>query len=343
MNETSINNAEIRGIIGLQKEIADIQTAIAGFESGRNLNIAIVSEPFCGKTTLINEIERINFQKATRISFASIVKNKSELFPPDDSKRIVILDHCDMLYMRKIGGFEILGEFLKQAVSSNKMLITTWNLYSWNFMDEVINLSKFFPVRIYLPKLNPGELKEVILSKYEENEIKFTEDFSFEKEKLVEFRKYPVTILKKPVNIPYIKINKIALKMKIFSKEETITAEDLVFYKIYQISKGNPGVAEVLWNKSLEYPVIRPSMIKDFSFRIELDINEEFILDIILSTKSITKYELAEISGPEFIIDNILFRLEDQGLIKIKERLCTINPEALYSIVDYLKKSRLVW
>ena len=346
MNENSINNAEIKpasGITGFQKEIADIQTAIADFESGNNLNIAIISEPFSGKTTLIDEIERFNIQKVTRISFSSIVKNKSEVLSSDDLKRIVILDHCDLLYMRKIGGFEILDEVLKQAVSSNNLLITTWNLYSWNYLDEVVNLSKFFPVRIYLPKLTAGELKEIILSKYEEDEIKFTEDVSFEKEKLIEFGKYPVTLFKKSINIPHIKINKIVLEMKMSRKEETITVEDVIFDKIYHISNGNPGVAEELWQKSLEYPAIRPSRIKPFSFRIELDVNEDYILVIILSTKSIKKDELAEISGPEFMIDNILFRLEEQGLITINESLCTINPEALQSIVDYLKKSRLVW
>ncbi len=79
MNEGSTNNSQIKpsiAITGFDKEIQDIQTAIAGFESGNNLNIAIISEPFSGKTTLINEIERNNNQKVARISFSSIVKNK---------------------------------------------------------------------------------------------------------------------------------------------------------------------------------------------------------------------------------------------------------------------------
>lgn len=332
-------------IIGFHKEIADIQTAIAGFEMGGNLNIAIIGEPYGGRTTLINEIERMNPDRITKLNFSSVVKNKEELVLPGNSKRVVIIDHCDFLYTRNIGGFEILEEAFELLISSNNLFITTWNLFSWNYLEEVVNISKFFPVRIYLPKLSAPELKKCILSRYDDGEIKFIEDVAFEKEKLIEFVKYPLTLkpFKHPINIPFFKINRIILDIKLWHKEEKITVEDLIFDKIYHISKGNPGVAKVLWDKSIEYPAIKPSRIKEFSFNIDLDFNEAFILGIILSKKSIKKDELVEIAVPEFRINEIIFRLEEQGLITINESLCTINPEALHSIVDFLKKSRLVW
>jgi hypothetical protein len=139
------------------------------------------------------------------------------------------------------------------------------------------------------------------------------------------------------------KINKIVLEMIVSHNEAKVTVEELIFDRIHHISNGNLGVANVLWHNGLEYPAIRPSRIKDFSFNIDIDLNEAYILGIILSVKSIKTDELSEIAGSEFNIDEILFRLVTLGLISLTEGCCTLKPEALHSIVDYLKKSRLVW
>ncbi len=223
-------------IIGFKDEIAGIQTAIADFETGHKLNIAIIAEPFAGRTTLVNEIERINYLKVTRLSFSSVVKNSDEIILSDQSKRIVIIDYCHFLYMRKIGGFDILQDFLKLVASSNNLFITTWNLYSWKYLDAVMDIGRFFPIQINLSKFTTNEIKESILSMYKPDEIKFVEDVESEKENLIDIVKYPLTIkpLKKSINIIILKINyqilKNMLEVRLFKKEVTI--EDIIFQKI---------------------------------------------------------------------------------------------------------------
>lgn len=332
-------------ITGLHEEIANVQTAIADFESGHKLNVAIIAEPFTGKTALLNQIDKMNPQKITKLSFSSIVKNKEEIMLPEQSKRVVMMDNCEFLYMRKIGNFDVLEEFLKLAASPGMMFITAWNLYSWNYLNEVMNIGKFFPVRLNPGKFTAAEIKEIILSKYETNEIKFVEDAESDEEKLIHFVRYTVEIksLKRTINIPLLKINYDALKVGLFRKEETINTEDLIFEKIGRVSNGNPGVAKVVWEKSLEYPVIKPGKVKEFSIKIDLDYDESFILCIILSMKSIKKEDLVELTGTETQIDRTLFRLVEQDLISIEDGYCSIRPEALRSIVEFLRRSRLVW
>lgn len=342
MNESEKIQADI---IGFQGEIANIQTAIADFECGHNLNIAIMGEPYLGKTTLIDEIEKMNPEKVTRLSFSSIVSNSDDIKIPEQSKRIILIDDCNFLYVRRIGGFEILEEFLKYIVSSDKIFITSWNLYSWNYLDEVINIGKAFPVQIKLPKFTREQIKEYILSNYKENEIRFEEDVEFEKEKVIESKKYSVFIktLEKTINIPYFRINYSLLKIRLFKKEERVAIEDIIFEKIHHISNGNPGVAKIIWQKSLEYPIIKPSKIRDESFNIDLDYNESFVLNIILSMKSIKKDELSEIVGPDFQVDKIIFQLSKQGLVGDKDGSYFIKPESLKSTIEHLKRLRLVW
>ncbi len=153
------------------EEIANIQAAIADFESGKKLNIAIIAEPFAGRTAIANEIETINVQKVTRLNLLCPVKNRSEIALPEQSKRIVIIDDCQFLYTRRIGGFDILEDFLKNVASSSNLFITTWNLYSWKYLDEVLDIGTYFPVQIALPRLTAGDIKECILSMYEKDEI----------------------------------------------------------------------------------------------------------------------------------------------------------------------------
>lgn len=329
-------------LVGFQDEMGDIQTSIADFESGQRLNIAVISEPFGGRTALVDLIDKMNPQKVTRLTLSSVIKDKFIL--PEETKRIILIDDCQFLYMRKIGGFDILEDFLMQVVSSNKLFITAWNLYSWNYLNEVINIDRYFPVQINISKFTTGEIKESILSMYKPDEIKFEEDLEFEKEKLTEVVKYPVTIkyFNKTINIPYLKIKYHLLKARLSKKEEKTAVEDIVFERINHAANGNPGVAKIVWERSLEYPVIKPSKIKEFSFKIELDYSESFILSIILSMGNIKKEELAEIAGTEYNINEIIFRLVKQGLIAVEEDYCSIKPEALRSIVDFLKKLRMV-
>lgn len=330
--------------IGFKDEIESIQKAIADFESEQKLDIAIISEPFAGRTTLVNKIEEMTPHKVMKLSFSSIVKNKEASMFPAQAKRIVISDNCQFLYLRTIGGFNVLEEFLKLVASSNNLFITTWNLYSWNYLDEVINIGQFFPIQLKLPKFTTSEIKELILSRYKDDELEFVDDVKSENKRLINPFKYPVTIkpLKKTINIPFLKINLDRLTVHLSRKEEKKKVEDIIFEMINRVSNGNPGVAKVIWEKSLDYPTIKPSYVQECSFKIKLDYSESFALYGILSMESINKEELVEITD-ETHVDEILYRLSQQGLITVDQGYYKIMPEALKSIVEFLKKIRMVW
>jgi hypothetical protein len=327
------------------EEIGNIQVAIAEFKSHNKSNIAIIAEPFAGKTAFIEEVDSKNLHKTTMLSLTAMVKHKDEITLPEQSRMIVIIDDCQFLYSRRIGGFDILMDFLNTVSAADHLFITTWNVYSWDYLEQVVTIGKYFPIQIRLPKFTPSTIKEYILSEYAPGEIEFKKDTEEKKEKIVNFTRYPVTI--KPLKISFtinlLKINYSLLKSRLYRKEEIIAIEDIIFDKINHFSRGNPGLAKILWHKSLEYPVIKPSYIKDFSVNIDLDYDESFILGIILAMKVIWKEELNEIVGDEFQVDEIVYRLLEQGLISVDDGMCSINPEALPNIVEFLKKSRIVW
>lgn len=332
------------GLVGFKEEIERIRTAIAGFESGQKSDIAIIAEPFAGRTTLVNAVEQMTTRKVTKLLLSSLIKTKDAVRLPEESKGIVIVDHCHFLFTRTIGGFDLLDEFLKSVLSSDNLFITTWNLYAWNYLDEVINVGQFFPVQLRLPKFTTQETKELIVSRYKEGEIQFVDDVKSENQTFITFSRVPVPVkpLGKTVNIPSLTFNFNLLRFRLSRKKEVKTPEDIIFELLNYYSNGNPGVAEKIWERSLQYPTIKPSYITDCSFKIELDYTESFILYCILATESITREELVAMSG-DSKVDEVLSRLAQQDLITVDKGYYSVNHEALKCVVGHLKKAGVIW
>ncbi|MCD1295279.1 hypothetical protein CUJ83_09735 [Methanocella sp. CWC-04] len=328
-------------IIGFSDEIDKIWKALNTLETGRKTNIAIISEPYAGKTTLINEIERLSIKKITKISLTKIVKNKEELSALDNSEPIVLIDDCQYLYMRKIGGFDVLEYFLDRVVDPDKIFITTWNIFSWNYLNEIYQLDHYFPVVIKVPKFSQDMIKQLIMSRYQPDEVKFIEDVEARNKPLIHFYMKNVKIGPFTIDMPIPEINYKNFE-GLYRKKEIVAPEDVVFKKTYNVSFGNPGTAVVIWNRSLEATTIKSSKIEEPIFNIDIDYSESFILSIILSMKTVSREDLKGIAGSREDIDKILYRLMTQGLITQDKDTYSITSEALYSIVAYLRKSRQV-
>ncbi|MDR7666913.1 hypothetical protein RG963_14220 [Methanosarcina sp. Z-7115] len=352
--EAHINNIDEKGfgeILGLREEIGEIQVAIADFEVGKKLNVAIIAGLFSGKTTLINEIEKLNLNRATKFTFSEIVRDKKEIFLPEDTKRVVLLDNCHFLYVRKPGGFEIFYEFLDMVSSQNRIFVTTWNLYSWKYLNEAFDLGKYFPIQIIIPPFEKEDLKPFILGRYEEGEIIFDSGEELEKEPFMYITEYPIELssLGRKIEIPILRINIHYLKKHLLNEKEEEeekekTAENRIFEKINLEAKGNPGVALRVWELGLDYPHIKPDNIGNFSYDIELEHEEAFVLSLILSYQGLKMSEIIEMIDSALRTDKVLFRLLNQELVsKSEDNSFRIRPEALRSVIAYLEKLRLVW
>ncbi len=208
--------------IGLRDEIGEIQAAISDFEVGKRLNVAIIAGLLSGKTTLINEIEKLNLGRMTKVTFSEIARDKKEIFLPDNARRVVLLDNCHFLYTRKPGGFDIFYEFLDIISSQDRIFITTWNLYSWKYLNEAFELGKYFPVQIIIPAFEKENLEPLILRRYKKEEIIFNNGGESEEEPLVFIEKYPLVFssLGKKISIPILKINIHHLKRFLLHENE---------------------------------------------------------------------------------------------------------------------------
>ncbi|MDO8872846.1 MAG: ATP-binding protein [Methanoregula sp.] len=333
-------------VIGIEREIKEITDAIERSGSGAPPHIAIIAEPMSGRTTIVDEIRRIYSDRVHYLPLKFVI-NQSAL--PDFSSLpgdIILIENCQFLTTRVIGGFDVLDTFLHMQITSKKIFITTWNTYSWHYLSSVMNIDAYFPTIVTLTRMDAPLLKQVILSRYKSGEIRFVDGGADERAMFfsVIHQSVRLPFTATEISVPWIKLNFILILHGLPRKKRVqISIEDVIFEKINRIARGNPGVAILLWNASLKDNAISLSAITVSSYSISLDPDESFILSVILSMESLHAKDLSAIAGSEMDIERVLYRLIQQGLVRDDTGYYSIMPFALGPVTEYLKKTRRLW
>ncbi len=329
-------------IFGYEREVDDILQAVSKFDQGILGNVALISDPFSGRTRLVEELKKNLGERVTYVSFNSVMTDSSFMATLRDAREIVIMDNCHFLAMRKIGGFEQMNEFLNFITTSKKFFITTWNTFSWTYLNAVLQIDSYFTNFVTLSPLDADNLKKILLSRYGSQEIEFIDDSAAEERKL----RFIWGCLN--IKIPFSK-DAYCLPWPSFElpgrlhKKKAIPAEEITFERLTRISGGNPGVARFIWDKNIEFPTIWVSSFIEPVFDTNISTNQSFLLSIILSMEHVHYDDLAAIAGPEINIHRALFVLQKKGLIYEEDGYYAIGHEPLKSVINYLKLNRMVW
>ena len=325
-------------ITRFEEEIGLIKKVIVEFWDGRRSNLAVVSDPFRGETELMNEVEGMIGAEGARINVRSLFRDLDALDKAPG--RIVMIEDAHRLYQRKVGGFGAIDRFLNVLLASDRLFITTWNSVSWSYLDEVIGLSRHFPQKIRISRMSAAEIRKMILSGYEEEELTFLEEVD-EELKIFNRASRQKTLAGRSLEIPYPAISLRSIRSRL-ERSEKKSAEQIFFDRLASISDGNPGVAELLWKEALFYPEVR-NVLKDPP-SIDLHRDESFALCIILSMGSVEMEYLSEVLEPLGISAlNIANLLEEMGLVTIDGEVVSVRALALKSVFEHLRRARLVW
>lgn len=324
-----------------EEEIGLIKKAIVGFGEGHRSNLAVISDPFYGESGLMDRVEGIIEDICIRITARTLIRNFEAL--DATSKRIVIVEEAHRLYRRKIGGFDAMNRFLNMLPSSDRLFITTWNSASWKYLDEVLGLGRHFPQKISLSKMTTKEIREMLLSDYEEGELTFHGEEEADREGLKIFKQAgrKKTLMGHSIEIPYPVVDVGSIRSRL-DRSEKKPPEDAFFEKLARISEGNPGVAEILWEEALDYPEVRNALNEPPS--IDLNRDESFALSIVLSMGSVEMGELSDVLEPlDLSAERIAGLLEERGIISREGDVVAMKAAALKGALEHLRRQRLVW
>lgn len=323
-------------------EMEVIEKSIDDFQEGKRKNIAIISDPFYGESELLDRVLERAKGRAFRVKAGSLREDFDIL--ERSSATIAMVEEAHHLYLRRIGGFDLMDRFISFVSSSDRLFITTWNSFSWKYLDEALGIGRHFPMKIELSRMDANKIRDMLLSGYEEGELTFLEEEKDEMEepKILKRSSFKIRLLGDSINIPRPEVDLGSIRSRFHKVDEKRPPMEAFFGKLARISDGNPGVAEFLWKEALDYPKVRNSLVDPPS--IDLDLDDSFALSLILSMGSLDLADLSEVLEPVGTsAERAAALLEERGLVFIDGEVVSLRAEALKSTVEHLRRVRLVW
>jgi hypothetical protein len=320
------------------REISEIIKRIEISQDSSIKNIAVISEPYAGDYLIINGLHDILKERVCQHKFGSVQyrhPEKTEICPDKD---IVILEGCHYLFSRRIGGYENLTGFLREISSDERIYITFWNVFAWNYISAATGADSYFQDAIRIKPAEPDMLMEII-RRESESKTEYIDDRpkSDRKRIYIDWHEKKLPYSEKTVPFP-----KPVYESNVGEVLTGSDAEEYAFERIAAISGGNLGVAKKLWRKSVHDNQFRLSGISSRDSDISLNYNGSYILLLIITWGALSEKEITEMTGSEDSVAK-LFELTLHGIIFNEGGRYSIDPLRFVQARDYLKRIRLVW
>jgi len=325
---------------GVDQPFEALQDAVQHHVDGWSPNLAVISEPFAGRDLLMDYVEEILEAPAERVTFDGV---RDGDLPDIDGHEVVLLDDCQYLYTREIGGFERLDRFLEEISASDAFVVASWNRYAWDYLAAVRDVDDVFSTTVAVPTLT-AEQMAALLTSNDGDSPAFVQTGAAGRVKTIGFDRRQLDLPgSRSFELPVPELNLEYLASRSLSKDDDVEdVEAVVFQKIAQLSNGNPGVATAVWERGIRDGEIAPAYVEEVDQTLDIDDDEAFVLEVLLAKGTMARSTL------DAVLENIpvhraLQSLHEQGVLEIDEEFATIDPEYLYAVDNHLTGRRLIW
>jgi hypothetical protein len=340
-----------RFFTGRDDELSKIGDQFDKWKKDLHAATALVGERGSGKTTLLNFVEehyfkqypmvkydfsRMEYSETALLEVLKEIFNIKEVKDYNDLKinieslkvkRVVIFENIQNIFLRVIDGFQGLEKLLLFMSQTNHQIfwMITCTLYSWHYLDKVLQISKYFHNVIQLGDLSEIQVREIILKRHRVSgfEIEYTEP-----EDIKSNRKY----------------RKINNQEK---KQEYI--QNLFFRDLNELSNGNVSVAMLFWQRAIQEIrtdklIVYPFLNIDFSFLYQLSYEELFTLAAFMQHEILNVAQHAHIFHQNQTKSALMLnRLLNNGIIVQHPNGYHIHPFLYRAIVRTLKSKNIIY
>lgn len=178
---------------GRAGEMEILKQEFTAWRAGQSNATALVGEKGSGRTTLLNfaaqkiyspfQILRMPLQGIVipteetllgvlKATFGKEevggIKELEEKINAEDGHRIIIVEDLQNLFIRTVDGFDALERFLLFLSRTHGRLywVVTCSLYSWHYLDQVLQISKYFQRVVFLKALTNNDVENIILKRH---------------------------------------------------------------------------------------------------------------------------------------------------------------------------------
>lgn len=332
-----------------QGETEQLKSAFASWSQGNYSTVLLTGETGAGATSLLNlfleelpqKIQVIRPNPSTRIHepeelvpfFSQVLKgdnisNLNDLIHfinQQSTKKIIILEHLQNFFLKKIDGFLCLKMILELIFKTRQNIfwITTLNQYTYVYLNNTLAINDHFAMPIKMAELNVNQITNIILKRHGVSGYKL--EFLPGKEDL-ESKKF----------------------QRLTEEGKQQFLKSAYFSSLNKLAGSNIGLALVYWLRSTAEVIedkikIRSLKDLDFSFLSSLGSKKVFTLHAILLHGGLTLEEHSAIfHQPESESELILLVLNEDGIIVKNANVYKVNPLLYRPIVNWLKSKNLI-
>lgn len=331
------------------KEMIVLKRAYENWDRGHFAPTVVVGERGAGATTLINffikdqttnyRVLRVSeFERPLNEGF--IVKSIGSLFKDDDidssddligfinalpDKYVIIFENLQQYYLRKVGGFEMLKVLLKIMSRTHKKIfwISTCTIYSWNYLNKIIDISDFFGYINFLRGLEDEKIVQVILKRHQVSgyNIQFEPSIT----------------------------DRLSRKYKSLTDlEKQAYLQTQFFISLNKFAGSNLSLALVYWLRSTKKvngdTIIIGSMnANKFDFLSAISIEKLTILHALLLHETLSDTTVSDVLSRDIEdCSMLLLLLYDDGIIVKESNGYSINPLLYRQTVNILKSKNFI-
>jgi hypothetical protein len=325
---------------GLGAQCESIEQAIADHQDGTSANVAVVSEPFAGRDILLTYAEELLGDAVERLRFAPTAAVGERPQIPDAPA--IILDDCQYLFRRQIGGFDALDRLLEEIAVSDTLFLTSWNRYAWAYLASVRDVADSFPVEIRIPPLTAAQIEALLRENYGPEMPTFVDTGEAGRIKTIAVERVSVGLPGgRSATIPIPTPNP-EWVTSWFQRDADEGIEAVVYEKLRRLSHGNPGLVTTFWEAAVRDGTIAPAYVEDPISAPQLD-DESALLALLLVTFERLPWDVLSEMMPGDGVETSLQRLETQGIVDVDDGEVSLEPAGVHGTVEHLRGRRLLW
>lgn len=332
---------------GREQELEQLKNAYKNWSRGRFAATAIVGEKLGGLSTFINYlVDQSNYPSVIRHAIQGNTDNQEELleklasilgldsFESIDQvikvlnaggKRVIILEDLQHLYFRKIGGFEALIALCQIIANTGKNVywVTTFTLYSWQYLSKTIQIQDFFSYVVQMGALSDAQIVNLIWKRNRISgfNIEFEPDEALLKDK--KFR-------------------------KLEESDHQKWLKDRYFTSLNGFAKSNISLALIFWllsTKRVDKTTITIGTFQrpDFNFISILSATKVHVLLALILHDGLNDEQLISFLGtPESSSKLMLLSLLEDGILLKKDDTYMVNPLVYRNTISMLTSKNLL-
>lgn len=334
---------------GRQKEAAAVKYAYDLWLDGAYSNIAVIGEIGSGKTSLVNNFLQKNeiIYPVKRMKLTSVTDKPSDIYSffckaleeksitnresflkyIEDlpSRHLFVLRNAERLFIKRIGGFEAIKEFMEILTLTNRKVlwIVTFDRYAWSYLKATVGIHDHFEYESVLEELDDTSLRNAIEVR---NQISGYNVFYKPTEADLE--------------------NKAYLKLDEAGRQEMLSER---FFKLLKrFCRSSISLALIVWMiaaREKDEETIEVSFIErpDLSFVANLSRVKVFILHLLTLQGSLSIDTMAS----SLNLDTRTIRMEsrsmyEDGILQSEDDVFLINPIIYRYIVQMLREKNLI-